>query len=211
MVGTPIANHGVAVGETTRLLKNKEFIFRRVLLGKLPDDLALFVYLQKGVRTLGDQGIAVLQPRRRPGLLRGVGPDFFEVRIIFYDFVVSQMRGEERALFCLMHPAELDVRAGFRIQHRKREFLFCFARAGVDEHQLRRIAVLGHEHAVQADRLDRMNLRALRRIDVPDDFLVRSDFARADLAAEDDVAVGKHGGVAQLLHRAGRIVERYPI
>ena len=111
------------------------------------------------------------------------------------------MRREERSLLRLMHPAELDVRAGSRIQHREREFLFRFAGAGVDEHQLRRIAVLRHEHAVKADRLDGMNLCALRRVQVPDDLLVRRDFARADFAAENDVAVGKHRGVAQFLKR----------
>ena len=113
------------------------------------------------------------------------------------------MRREKRPVLRLMHPAELDVRVCARIQHGKREFLFRLAGRRVDEQQLsRRIAVDRHEHMVQADGLDGMNFRSLRRVHVPDDFFVRRDFARADFAAENDVAVGKHRGVAKFLQHA---------
>ena len=49
VVRTPIANHSVAILQTARFLKNNKFIFRRVLLGKFPDDFALLVDFPNGV------------------------------------------------------------------------------------------------------------------------------------------------------------------
>ena len=61
---------------------------------------------------------------------------------------------------------------------------------------------------VQPDGLHRMNLRPFGRRDLPNDLLAGRDFAGARLAAEYDVPVGAHRGIAQFLHHALRVVGR---
>ncbi len=47
-----------------------------------------------------------------------------------------------------------------------------------------------------------MNFRAFGRVNIQDDFLVWRDFARAYFAAKNNIAVGKHRGIAEFFQGA---------
>src|SRR5215813_8069895 len=80
----------------------------------------------------------------------------------------------------------------------EREFFFLFVGLLINDQQFRGITVLHDQHAILSQRISGMDLGFWRRVVIPDNLLIASDFAGSEPAREDNVPVGEHGAIAQL-------------
>lgn len=123
----PIADHGIAVGQAIGFLKAEKLDVRNILLGELPDHLALGVKLANDLSAAaGDKRVAALQSHRRPGNGYRHRPDLFPGGVILHHLVHIFVADQERSRGCHPRPAELQMNRPGRVG-REVEFRLRFA------------------------------------------------------------------------------------
>src|SRR6266702_8642760 len=196
--GDPVADDGVAVGETADLLHVIEREAGEFVLCDLPDGAAPGVDLaHETVLVPADERVSVLEADGVPGRRRGGRPYLLAPAVVLHYFVQVHVGHEEGSGRRHVGSAKMSVNP-VGMGRRQVQLFFDLAVGLVDEKKLGGVAVLGEQHAVFAYSLRRMDLRMDGSVIVPHDLLVRRHLACAPSPAEEDVAVRQPGAVAEL-------------